>query len=68
MKVLITGITGFVGGYLAEQSLAVGDDVLGCSTHGGWPPKRPERRSPGGRVWELIDLLGWELGDRSCLS
>jgi GDP-4-dehydro-6-deoxy-D-mannose reductase len=68
MKTLITGITGFAGGYLAEQSLAAGDEVLGCSTHGGWPLKRPERRSPASQIRERIEVLRWDLGDPSGLS
>lgn len=37
MKALITGVTGFAGGFLAEHLLACGDDVLGCSRSGRWP-------------------------------
>ncbi|MGE0608676.1 MAG: NAD-dependent epimerase/dehydratase family protein, partial [Pirellulales bacterium] len=38
MKALITGITGFVGGWLAEHLLECGDQVLGCSQSGRWLP------------------------------
>lgn len=37
MKALITGITGFVGGHLAQHLLDAGDDVLGTSQNGDWP-------------------------------
>ena len=37
MRALITGITGFVGGHLAEHLLALGDDVAGLSASGHWP-------------------------------
>ena len=36
MQALVTGITGFVGGYLAEHLLALGHDVTGCSRRGIW--------------------------------
>lgn len=41
MKALITGITGFVGGHLAEHLLASGDEVIGVSASGRWPPRTP---------------------------
>jgi GDP-4-dehydro-6-deoxy-D-mannose reductase len=37
MRTLVTGITGFVGGHLAEHLLACGDEVVGCSRRGEWP-------------------------------
>src|SRR5712664_1786578 len=37
MRVLVTGITGFVGGHLAEHLLTRGDQVTGCSRRGAWP-------------------------------
>ena len=37
MRTLVTGITGFVGGHLAEHLLACGDEVIGCSRAGRWP-------------------------------
>lgn len=38
MRVLITGITGFVGGHLAEALAAEGGHaVVGVSRHAGWP-------------------------------
>ncbi len=37
MRALVTGITGFVGGHLAERLLAQGDRVIGCSRRGVWP-------------------------------
>lgn len=36
MNALITGITGFAGGFLAEHLLAAGDRVLGVSRCGHW--------------------------------
>lgn len=45
MRILVTGITGFVGGHLAEHLLEQGDEVIGLSTSGRWPE-------------ELADLMG----------
>jgi GDP-4-dehydro-6-deoxy-D-mannose reductase len=37
MRALVTGISGFVGGHLAEHLLASGDEVVGLSNSGRWP-------------------------------
>ncbi len=37
MRALVTGISGFVGGHLAEHLLDSGDEVAGLSTSGRWP-------------------------------
>ncbi len=37
MRALVTGISGFVGGHLAEHLIASGDVVVGLSTSGRWP-------------------------------
>ncbi len=37
MRALVTGISGFVGGHLAELLLANGDAVVGLSNSGRWP-------------------------------
>ncbi|HVW36681.1 MAG TPA: NAD(P)-dependent oxidoreductase [Pirellulales bacterium] len=68
MKALITGVTGFAGGFLAEHLLEMGDEVLGCSTGGGWPPENPERRSPALSVRKRIEVLHWDLGAASGLD
>lgn len=41
MRALITGITGFVGPYLAEHLLSCGDEVAGISRRGVWPDDIP---------------------------
>jgi len=55
MRGFITGISGFVGGFLAEHLLNTGDAVLGCSPDGTWEQGCPE--SLRGRV----ELVGWDL-------
>lgn len=37
MRVLVTGVTGFVGGHLAEHLIEGGDLVVGLSASGRWP-------------------------------
>ncbi len=37
MRALMTGVTGFVGGHLAEHLLASDDIVIGLSSSGRWP-------------------------------
>jgi GDP-4-dehydro-6-deoxy-D-mannose reductase len=65
MRVLITGITGFAGGHLAEALLAGGDaDLFGTSRRGEWPEEwshlagrvrlRPCDLCDGPRLRELI--------------
>ncbi|MBN2024792.1 MAG: NAD(P)-dependent oxidoreductase [Pirellulales bacterium] len=55
-RALITGVSGFVGGFLAEHLLACGDSVLGASPDGAWLPESdPEIR-------DSIPLVGWDLG------
>ncbi len=56
MKALITGVTGFAGGFLAEHLLARGEEVLGCSRSGRWPAwAGPELRR--------LEVLNCDLGD-----
>ena len=53
--VLITGVGGFAGGFLAEHLLACGDSVLGCSPDGEWEPAG----SP--LIRDSVELVEWDL-------
>lgn len=55
MKALVTGITGMAGSFLAEHLLACGDEVLGVSRRGVWPPYVPATLS--GRA----ELMAWDV-------
>jgi GDP-4-dehydro-6-deoxy-D-mannose reductase len=37
VRTLVTGVSGFVGGYLCEHLSALGDQVVGLSASGQWP-------------------------------
>jgi GDP-4-dehydro-6-deoxy-D-mannose reductase len=39
MRALVTGVSGFVGGHLCEHLVAEGDQVVGFSATGKWPPE-----------------------------
>lgn len=58
MKALITGITGFVGQYLAEHLLGCGDDVLGINFDDHWPA------DASAIVRDRAALLRWDLPHR----
>jgi GDP-4-dehydro-6-deoxy-D-mannose reductase len=40
MRALVTGVSGFVGGHLAEHLTGMGDLVVGLSSSGRWPAGR----------------------------
>ncbi|HEX5445621.1 MAG TPA: NAD-dependent epimerase/dehydratase family protein [Pirellulales bacterium] len=61
MKALITGITGFAGGFLAEHLLACGDEVLGCSRSGRWP-------AWAGAELRRLGLLACDVGDAAGIT
>jgi GDP-4-dehydro-6-deoxy-D-mannose reductase len=56
MRALVTGISGFVGGHLAEHLIESGDQVVGLCTSGHWPASLEHLN---GRVrieqWDLIN-------------
>lgn len=54
-RALITGISGFVGGFLAEHLLDCGDAVLGTSPRGRWMADSPPA------VGDRVELVGWDL-------
>ena len=55
-RALITGISGFVGGFLAEHLLESNDTVLGTSPDGKWLPDSSELLVQG-----ACDLIAWDL-------
>jgi GDP-4-dehydro-6-deoxy-D-mannose reductase len=61
-RALITGVSGFAGGFLAEHLLLCGDAVLGCSPDGKW-----EVHSPTQLAGE-VELVAWDLGNSHGLS
>lgn len=56
MRTLVTGITGFVGGHLAEHLLAQGDRIAGCSRRGVWPKQLDH-------LADRVQLLPCDLSD-----
>jgi GDP-4-dehydro-6-deoxy-D-mannose reductase len=56
-RALVTGVTGFVGGYLAEFFLGCGDAVQGCSASGHWRATAPAILA------ERVELLTWDISD-----
>jgi GDP-4-dehydro-6-deoxy-D-mannose reductase len=61
MRNLITGVTGFAGGHLAEALLARGETVIGVSRHAAWP-----------RGWEhlagRVELCACDVADRATVE
>ncbi|HEV3165740.1 MAG TPA: GDP-mannose 4,6-dehydratase [Isosphaeraceae bacterium] len=63
MRALVTGISGFVGGHLAEHLIASGDMVVGLSAAGRWP----ERLKHLGRL-ARIEPCDLAVGDEADLA
>ncbi len=61
MRNLVTGVTGFAGGHLAEALLARGEAVVGVARRGDWPA---EWRHLAGRV----DLRPCDVGDGAAVE
>ena len=55
-RALITGVSGFVGGFLAEHLLDCGDEVFGLA-----PDGRLTEASPEGLA-DRVELAVWDLG------
>lgn len=58
MKALVTGITGFAGGHLAEHLLDCGEVVLGVARQAAWPPQSPARLAG-------LPLTRWDIAEPS---
>ena len=54
-RALITGASGFLGGFLAEHLLACGDAVMGTSVDGQWEPTSPPD------LRGVVELLTWDV-------
>jgi GDP-4-dehydro-6-deoxy-D-mannose reductase len=61
-RALITGVSGFVGPFLAEHLLDCGDEVLGTSPDGVWPDRSPET------VCTKVELIAWDISRPDGLS
>ncbi len=61
-RALLTGIPGFVGGFLAEHLLARGDAVLGAAVDARWEPNSSETAR------RCVELVAWDLSRDSGLS
>ncbi|MGD9126431.1 MAG: NAD(P)-dependent oxidoreductase [Planctomycetia bacterium] len=53
-RTIITGISGFVGGHLAQRLLEAGDEVLGFSPDGQWLSTSPSE------IRDRISLSAWD--------
>lgn len=54
-RALVTGVSGFVGGFLAEHLLECEDAVLGTSPDGQWMAASPEG------IRNRVEVVGWDL-------
>jgi GDP-4-dehydro-6-deoxy-D-mannose reductase len=61
-RALITGVSGFVGPFLAEHLLDCGDEVLGTSPDGAWLDRPPET------VCAKVELISWDISRPDGLS
>jgi GDP-4-dehydro-6-deoxy-D-mannose reductase len=61
-RALITGVSGFVGPFLADHLLDCGDEVLGASPDGTWPDRSPETVRP------KVELIAWDISRPDGLS
>jgi GDP-4-dehydro-6-deoxy-D-mannose reductase len=69
MRALVTGISGFVGGHLAEHLLSLGDSVVGLSNSGRWPANLAHLAgSVGIEACDLAGVAQQEMTDRIALG
>src|SRR5579885_1180277 len=61
MRNLVTGVTGFAGGHLAEALLARGEAVVGVSRRGAWPAEWRH-------LAESVELHPCDVGDGAALE
>ena len=63
MRALVTGVSGFVGGHLAEHLVTEGDLVVGISASGRWPAEMAQGRNARIERFDLIDAGEDELAE-----
>jgi GDP-4-dehydro-6-deoxy-D-mannose reductase len=65
---LISGIGGFAGAHLAKHLLESGDEVIGCSSRGSWPPEIPAVVTNSAKIYRWDISQGMPTATRRKIS